>query len=139
MDGCFDAAIAFVDPSDFLDRLFTFKQLDNLFGALEVEIEAASVLANALSSNAAGRINSSLLRREPIAILAIIGDSRSDGRPTYPGVTAASSITTPTVLLPARTAAAVTSSADAAASRASAALALDFDRAIGTRLVNRHS
>ena len=31
---------------------------------------------------------------------------------TYPGVTAASSITTPTVLLPARTAAAVTSSAD---------------------------
>src|SRR6478735_11085994 len=77
---------------------------------------------NWLSSRAAGRMNSSLLRRDPIAIRLIIGSSRSAVMPcTYCGVTAVSSMTTPAALAVARPVAAPMSSTEAAANRASAA------------------
>ena len=50
--------------------------------------------ATACSSRSAGSKMTSLLNREPRAILATIGISRAAGRPvTYFGVTAASSMT----------------------------------------------
>ena len=58
---------------------------------------------NSLSSSAAGRMNSSLLRSEPTAILLMIGSSRSAATPwTYCGVTAVSSTTTPAAFTLAR-------------------------------------
>ena len=63
------------------------------------------------SSSAAGRMKSSLLRSEPIAIFLMIGSSRSAAEPwRYCGVTAVSSTTTPAALALARPAAAPMSS-----------------------------
>src|SRR5829696_4410185 len=77
---------------------------------------------NWLSSRIAGRMISSLLRSEPIAILRMIGSSRSAASPcTYCGVTAVSSTTTPAAFTLARPAAAPMSSTEAAAARASPA------------------
>ena len=77
----------------------------------------------ALMSSSAGRMISSLLRSEPQKIRLIIGSSRDGSAPdTYCGVTAASSITTPAALAPALAAPAATSSTEAAAMRARAAM-----------------
>ena len=63
-------------------------------------------------------MNSSLLRRDPIAIRLMMGSSRSAAMPwTYCGVTAVSSITTPAALAVARPVAAPMSSTEAAAIR----------------------
>src|SRR6478736_2216637 len=69
-----------------------------------------------LSTSATGRMISSLLRSEPIAIFLMIGISRSAAMPwTYWGVTAVSSTTTPAAVAGALPAAAPTSSTEAAA------------------------
>jgi hypothetical protein len=68
-----------------------------------------------LSSRIAGRMISSLLRREPEGDLPDDRSSRSADRPrTYCGVTAVSSTTTPAALTPGPPAAAPTSSIEAA-------------------------
>ena len=65
----------------------------------------------------------SLLMREPRAIFAIIGSSRDGLRPdTYWGVTAVSSMTTPTAFEEALTAFAATSSIDEAVTFARVAI-----------------
>ena len=88
-----------------------------------IKIISTRIATNSLSTRAAGRMNTSLFFIEPIAILRMIGSSRSAVRPcTYAGVTAVSSMTTPAALTPARPAAAPTSSIDAAANLASAAM-----------------
>src|SRR3954462_10653788 len=70
-----------------------------------------------LSTRATGRMISSLLRSEPIAILRMMGSSRSAAMPcTNCGVTAVSSTTTPAAFAVAFPAAAPTSSTEAAAS-----------------------
>ena len=72
--------------------------------------------AKALSSSAAGRRITSLLKSEPFVIFQMIGSSRSGVKPvTYCGVTAVSSMTTPAALVLALPAAAATSSIDDAA------------------------
>ncbi len=87
-----------------------------------MRIGVSSHGTNWLSSSAAGRMKSSLLRSEPTAIFLMIGSSRCGSTPcTYCGVTAVSSTTTPADLTLARPAAAPTSSTDAAASLASVA------------------
>ena len=78
---------------------------------------------NRLSNNATGKMMTSLLKNEPLAMRQIIGSSRSGVNPvTYCGVTAVSSMTTPAALLPALPAAAATSSTDAAATLAIVAM-----------------
>lgn len=81
-----------------------------------MRIGVSSQGRNSLSSSAAGRMISSLLRIDPMAIFLMIGSSRFGFAPcTNRGVTAASSTTTPTAFALARPAAAPMSSTEAAA------------------------
>ena len=78
--------------------------------------------ANWLRISATGRMISSLLRSDPLAMRQMIESSRSGLRPcTYRGVTAASSTTTPAALTLARPAPAAMSSSDEAVSLTRAA------------------
>ena len=75
--------------------------------------------ASAFSSSAMGKMMTSLLRSEPLAIRQIIGSSRAGvTSETYCGVTAASSITTPAAFADVFAVSAATSSTDDAAVRA---------------------
>src|SRR5262245_46702859 len=77
--------------------------------------------ATAESSNAAGSRNNILFLSEPRAMRPMIGNSRSAAKPTtYRGVTAASSITTPTAFALAFAVCVAASSSEAAATFARA-------------------
>ena len=79
--------------------------------------------ANHVSASATGRTMKILLISEPFAIRPMMGNSRSGERPcTYCGVTAVSSMTTPTAFEEALTALAATSSIDEAVTFARVAI-----------------
>lgn len=79
--------------------------------------------ASQVSRSAIGKMMNSLLMREPRAILPMMGSSRDGLRPdTYWGVTAVSSMTTPTAFEEALTALAATSSIDEAVTFARVAI-----------------
>src|SRR4029077_10516931 len=88
-----------------------------------------------LRTNATGNRIRSLLRSDPAAILPTIGSSRLAANPiTQPGVTAASSMTTPAAFTPALAAWLATSSREAAATFAIAAIS--SKRAISPTLID---
>ena len=79
--------------------------------------------ASQVRASATGRMMTSLLMREPRAIFAMIGSSRAGLSPdTYCGVTAVSSMTTPTAFEEAFTALEATSSMDEAVAFARVAI-----------------